>query len=137
MNTAVKDAFDLIEQLKKEQKEIIEIATKFARFTNDNSILPFNADLNEYLDLLIREEEGKKAQGIDNDQVLKGLKETKENFETQKLIFNFEKQSELEVIDIYSFGEEDIDDLLNDLFRLPLTGQKIKKSVEVLKKYKK
>ena len=68
---------------------------------------------------------------------MKGLKETKENFETQKLIFDFEKQSELEVIDIYSFGEEDIDDLLNDLFRLPLTGQKIKKSVEVLKKYKK
>lgn len=121
------NATKLIDQLKQEQQEIIKISSKFARFTNKNSILPFNTDLCEYLDLLIREEEGINASGFDNGDILKGLREAKQNFESQKIILkdNFNTNAD--------DSTEDIDKLLNDLFDLPLSGQKIKKTVETLK----
>ena len=131
---AKQNAADLIEQLKKEQQEIISISCKFARFINKNSILKFNSDLNDYLDLLIREEEGKNAQGADNESILQGLRDTKTNFSSQKEMLELESNADFEICD--SYCDDDVDDLLDELFCLPLNGQKLKMSVEALKKYR-
>ena len=73
IEATIKSTNEIIDQLKTEQSELIEISAKFAQFTQNNAISVFNDDLDAYLDLLIREEEGKKQFGAKNDSVLKGI----------------------------------------------------------------
>ena len=121
---------DLIKELEEEQREIINISAKFARFTHKNAIAVFNDDLDAYLDLLIREEESKRQSGAQNDQVLAGLRNVKQNYIEQKKIFTTTLQQNVADDEISS---EDIDDLIDELFNLPLNGATIKSVVDTLK----
>jgi hypothetical protein len=132
VKAAIDSAQDLINQYEKEQKQIIDISAKFAHFTRKNAIVVFNDDLDAYLDLLIREEEGKKQAGADNESVLQGLKDVKNGYREKKRIFDqalntFGNQH----IDLSS---SDINQLVNDLYQLPMSGDKIKAVVDNLRK---
>ncbi len=133
IEASIDSANDLIDQLKQEQDEIIQVSAKFARFTSKNAIAVFNDDLDAYLDLLIREEEAKKQSGLQNDQVLNGLRDVKQNYIEQKKIFdtNLTMLAGEETNDI---SVNDIDDMLNDLYNLPLSGDKLQGVIDCLKK---
>ena len=130
IESSIQSITDLIEQLKTEQQEIIEISSKFAVYTIRNAIAVFNDDLDSYLDLLIREEENKKQAGADNDQVLNGLRDVKQNYIAQKKIFQ-NALGAAQNRDIY-VSHKDIEKLVDDLYNLPMSGAKIKGVIDNL-----
>lgn len=134
IEAAIESAEDLIKLLEEEQKELIDISAKFAHFTRQNAIAVFNDDLDAYLDLLIREEESKKQAGANNDQVLNGLRDVKQNYISQKQIFDSAIQSTNNNQLNVPLNANDIDILVNDLFNLPQSGQKLKGIIDQLKK---
>lgn len=136
IEAAIDSADQLVKQLEAEQKELIDVSARFAHFTRQNAIAVFNDDLDAYLDLLIREEEAKKQADAQNDQVLNGLRDVKQNYIAQKTVFDNACNS---IANQTNFPNnlKDIDNLVNDLYNLPLSGDKLKNIIDNLKSMKK
>lgn len=136
IEAAIDSADQLAKQLEAEQKELIDVSARFAHFTRENAIAVFNDDLDAYLDLLIREEEAKKQAGANNDQVLNGLRAVKDDYIAQKNIFDSASNSISNQTALPN-SLQDVDDLINDLYNLPLSGDKLKNTIDNLKRIKK
>lgn len=136
IEAAIESTDLLVRQLEAEQKELINISARFAHFTKQNAIAVFNDDLDAYLDLLIREEEAKKQAGANNYQVLNGLRNVKGNYKAQKSIFD-NACNAISNQTLLPSTLEEIDALINDLYNLPLNGDKLKNIIDNLKKLRK
>jgi len=64
------------------------------------------------------------------DQVLKGLRDVKQNYIAQKKIFQSALNSAQNQSNIVS--HKDIEKLVNDLYSLPMSGNKIKNVIDNL-----
>lgn len=133
IEAAIDSANQLIIQLEAEQTELINFSARFAHFTRQNAIAVFNDDLDSYLDLLIREEEAKKQAGAKNDQVLNGLRDVKQNYMAQKQVFDNACKSIGTQTNLPN-DLEDINDMINDLYKFPMSGDKLKNIVDNFKK---
>lgn len=132
IEAAIDSAEQLIQLLEDEQKELINVSAKFAHFTRQNAIAVFNDDLDSYLDLLIREEESKKQAGAKNDQVLNGLRDVKQNYISQKKVFDTAYNLSGNQTNL-PLNAQDIDSLVKDLYNLPQSGDKLKNIIDNLK----
>lgn len=118
-------------KLQYEQMKINEISAKFAFFAENKSILVFNDDLENFLDLLIREEKGKLATCDENDtRILDGLVKTKNEYLYQKKLYNdaFEQGRANQDDSIVNLNN--INELKKELFDLPIKGNELQKMIE-------
>ena len=74
-----------MKELEKENEFIYESASFFGVFLKENALIAYNDSFNEYLDMLIREEEGKKKE-IRDDQKINQMKKDKQTYEEKKKV---------------------------------------------------
>ncbi|CAF2726861.1 unnamed protein product [Rotaria sp. Silwood2] len=120
----------LIEELQYEQGVITKIAAKFAYFTRKNAIAVFNDDLENYLEHLIKEEEGKRSAGSQNSSIIDGLKTMKNSYKEQQRVFDqaIRNNREYEEVEL-----SQIPQLVGQLYSLTHNGEQLKQIVEELK----
>ncbi len=112
-----------IEKLKSEETTIITISAKFALFTKTNAILAFNDDIENYLNLCIREEESKNFVGNQSSSILNSLLSTRDNYNAQKKIFDDAiKNADSRVL----VNTNDIRTLEEQLYNMELNGAQLK-----------
>jgi len=137
--SVLKEAIDkidvLIARLKKEQKQIIAISAGLAHYTKRNAIVVFNDDLDAYLDMLIREEKAKRQAGANNQSVVDGLEQVKDNYQAQKVMFD-EALSTSPDADRVPKSIEDVREHVKQLYRLPEIGGKLKGIIDRLHQIK-
>jgi GTPase SAR1 family protein len=115
------------DQLRKEQEKIKEISLKFAQFLRQNAIAAFNDAYADYLDLFIKGEKIKRNANPSHydDRVLRGLETTRDTYLKQVEII---KQA-IENNDSSKppITPEEITELEQQLYNLPINGQTIKR----------
>ncbi|PKY51376.1 hypothetical protein RhiirA4_446799 [Rhizophagus irregularis] len=116
-----------VNQLQTEQHTINEISLKFAQFLRQNAIAAFNDAYADYLDHFINEEKIKKSADPNNydGEILKGLETTKriylEQIEVIKRAIESNDPSMSPIL------PDDIAELEQKLYDLPINGQTLKK----------
>lgn len=121
-----------ITDLRQEAKTIEDIYKQLAEFLQANSMLPFDDAFVDYLQYFIEEENGKRAMGADNANVIENLNRMKNDFEDHIKRFkaalqplpNFERQKRT------ALTPENIIDLINRIFGLPINGGQIRAQVD-------
>jgi GTPase SAR1 family protein len=119
-----------VNELKKEKETMNKICVKFAQFLRQNAIATFNDTYIDYLDLFINEEKIKKGNDPElyDDRILKGLEETKKSYLEQ---IKFIKQAiNNNDPSISPISPEDIVELEQQLYNLPINGSTLKKIKE-------
>ncbi|RGB27693.1 hypothetical protein C1646_819606 [Rhizophagus diaphanus] len=113
-----------IDQLKKEREEIKEISLKFTQFSRQNAIAAYNDAYVDYLDLCIKEEKIKRNANSRHydERILRGIEATKEDYLKQVEVI----KQEIENNDS-SISPNEIADLEQQLYDLPINGPKLKK----------
>ncbi|UJR32384.1 hypothetical protein I4U23_019846 [Adineta vaga] len=123
-----------IRNLKKEQAHIEDTYKKLTQFLYIHAIHPMDDDFVRYLRLFIQEEEMKKSQGAENDQIIEGLQKIMLTYEENMNAFiktiTHENNSR-ESNDVSNVEKTFV--LLGTLYRLPINGQQIRQEVELLK----
>ena len=102
-------------ELENEQDEIIKARADLASYIKFNGIMYYNPDLEEYLDLLIKEEEDKKGAGANNSRVLDGLRNVKDELKAQIKIYEESLRSSSG-----AKSSNDINKILKDLSNLKI-----------------
>ncbi|CAG8591739.1 8010_t:CDS:1, partial [Funneliformis caledonium] len=115
-----------IDQLKQEQQIITDINVKFAQFLRQSAIAIFNNVYADYLDHFIEQEKIKKCVDPDNydDEILKGI-------ETSKIVYMEKIEAIKKAIEnndpsVPPISPEDISNLEEQLYTLPINGQTLK-----------
>ena len=118
-----KDINERIEKLKSEEMTIITISAKFALFTKTNAILAFNDDIENYLNLCIREEESKNIVSNQSSPILNSLLSTRDNYNAQKKVFDDAiKNADSSLL----VNTNDIRTLEEQLYNMELNGAQLK-----------
>jgi GTP-binding protein EngB required for normal cell division len=130
VSAAIDNCVCRINELKAEQKVIIEISAKFAHFTRKNAIAVFNDDLEIYLEHLIKEEEGKRSFDAQNSSIIDGLIDMKNNYKEQQRIFNEAASNDMGYNEVEL---SDISDLIKGLYTLKHNGATLKRIVDELR----
>ena len=129
------DQYDAkIKKLRDEQAKINEITVKFVRFAKKGSVVAFNDDYVNYLDLFIRDEE-EKAQLVgvcDNKALVESLKKNRADYLEQMQMYDQCGTSE-NVADVCL---EDIVKLKNELIQMDLQGPQYKNILNEIEKNK-
>ena len=81
----IKELEKRISELEEEKKYIFHCASHFGVFLIRNAMIPYNDSFSDYLDMLIRDEEGKERE-IRNDKRIIQLRKDKETHEQNKKI---------------------------------------------------
>lgn len=81
----IKELEKRISELEEEKRTIFHRASHFGVFLIRNAMIPYNDSFSDYLDMLIRDEEGKERE-IRNDKRITQLKKDKETHEQNKQI---------------------------------------------------
>ncbi|GES75094.1 P-loop containing nucleoside triphosphate hydrolase [Rhizophagus clarus] len=123
-----------VNQLQKEQHIINEISLKFAQFLRQNAIAAFNDAYADYLDHFINEEKIKKSADPNNydEEILKGLEATKRNYLAQ--IEVIKKAIDSNDPTMPPVLPDDIAELEQKLYDLPINGQTLRKIKEEAKR---
>ncbi|CAB4492071.1 unnamed protein product [Rhizophagus irregularis] len=123
----IEDYQTRVNQLQKEQHTINEISLKFAQFLRQNAIAAFNDAYADYLDHFIGEEKIKKSVDPNNydDEILKGLETTKRNYLAQIEIIK--KAIDSNDPSMPPILPDDIAELEQKLYDLPINGQTLRK----------
>lgn len=113
----IKEIANKIEQYKKEQAQINKVTAKFAYFVKKNSITSHSDSRAVYLQHLINEEESKPPELI-NNEILKGLKKEKAQYQEQVKLIENPVDGVFVVIDCNNVKE-----LIEELRDLPEFGE--------------
>ena len=132
LEAAIETLRSRIEEYENEQASMISIGAKFALFLKQNAIAIFNDDLEEYLNLVIREEEQKQQSGDNNENVLLGLREVKKNYQEQKKIFNFLDDQKSQPSAVQQMTPAEIDALIEQITALEINGQQLKGALDAI-----
>jgi hypothetical protein len=130
-----------IDALKKEQRCIMEIATKLSYYLHRNAISLYNDDLLGYLELFVQEEQMKLTVDGNNQSVVKNLKRLADQYK-EDVDFLKKTEPKLSVNEritakaIQSVTAEvgEVFDLVKNLYALPINGSLIRDQVEGLKR---
>jgi len=109
---------DKVKQLNDVKSKILKISAIFACFLRRNAIMPFNDSLLEYLDHVIKEEEGKVSVGVSKD-TLQSLQNMKNVYQEQIDIL----KKALEGQGALTLDSDEIHQNIADLYRLPTVGK--------------
>ncbi len=131
---SLRDIDQRITDLREEERQIQDVYQKLAGFLHANSILPINDDILEYLRYFIREEQMKQGAGAHNNGVIAGLENMMAEFISNMERFRRTLKEQKESGSMRDVIEpEEIFTLVGTLYRLPITGQQIRRQVEGIK----
>lgn len=120
-----------IGDLQEEAAKIRDVYQKLAKFLHANAILPINDDILEYLRYFVREEQMKQSAGAKNADVIANLEKMMEEYTKEMEMFKKtleDHRNSADQTDVIK--SEEIFTLVGSLFRLPITGQQIRRQVE-------
>ena len=120
-----------IKKLRDEQAKINEITVKFVKFAEKGSVVAFNDDYVNYLDLFIRDEEEKaQLDGVrENKALVESLKKNRADYLEQMRLY--EKCDNVAGVFL-----EDIVKLKNELIQMDLQGPQYKNILNEIEKNK-
>ena len=120
--------------LQNEEKEIRRICVTLWSFIAANSIVPFNDDLVDYMQLFLDEEKSKGRSG--NPDIIHNLQRVIDEYKAELSLYTRSTSStnDREFVDPRKIDE--IFTLVGQLFRLPINGQFIREQVEGIKRGK-
>jgi GTPase SAR1 family protein len=121
-----------ISDLRNEESAIREICIKLAQFLKVNSITPFNDDMLEYLRHFIREEQQKQKEGKNNADIIRGLEQMMKDYTEQLSLLNDSASNRNDDFDNTTKIEE-IFDLVQKLYELPINGRLIEEQIYRMK----
>jgi hypothetical protein len=123
-----------ISDLRKEERKLQDGYQKLARFLHANSLLPINDGYVDYLQYFIREEQMKQTAGADNTEVIASLEKLVTDYNSEMELFKRTLQDQRNAgEEREALRAEDVFILVEDLYRLPINGQKIREQVEGIK----
>lgn len=100
---------------------------KFAAFLRENCITPYNDAFKEYLKYLIKLETDRANKTEVDNNIIQNLKDTMRDYEEQVKIMD----ESLKNKNFENVSAKDIENLEQELYNLKLTGEQIKKSMQV------
>jgi hypothetical protein len=116
--------------LRNEKAQIEDVYKKLSKFLYANAILPLNDDLLEYLKHFIRDEQMKRNAGGHNNDVIQNLEQMMKDYTEEMELFKNTMQNEKERPNSKDvLKPEEIFPLVGTLYRLPITGAKIREQV--------
>ncbi|CAF1038121.1 unnamed protein product [Didymodactylos carnosus] len=124
-----------ITDLKTEQQKITEVCAKLSIFLYANSITPYNDDLIEYVNHLLREEKDKRAYGSNNQDVINGLQTMVNAYEKEIKIYKDtlasvnSTQRNLRVPNV-----ADIQPMIESLYNLPIRGAELRQQISLIRR---
>ena len=123
-----------ITDLKNEQESIQRICVKLSRFLRANSITPVNDDMIEYLRLFLNEEKQKQTSNYDNADIIRGIEQMIADYTLQMSLFSNSSANLNERSDSDQFNDpksiEEIFDLVQELYALPINGDQSKNRLQ-------
>ena len=120
---------DRIKALEAEKRNVVRVSAEFACFLKHNAIAPFNDSISDYLDHLIRVEQGIVAAGGGDRRKLLGLESMKAMHEEEVKILEKAINDSKGRKSVPS--AEGIKRLYDDLCRLPIAGPMLKGAMRV------
>ena len=130
---SLKDIDKRITDLQEEAARIQDVYRKLARFLYANAILPINDDIVDYLRYFIREEQMKQSAGAHNTEVINGLEKMMTDFTNDMELLKKTLEERRRSDDGNdTIQPSDIFILVDTLYRLPITGKKIRQQVEYI-----
>lgn len=118
-----------LEKYKKEQEIVIQTSVKLGLFLKENAISVYNDAIADYLRYLIDGEENKPYKTESDEKLLKNLKETLSHYEAEIQVLQQAVCQSGQTTVVPTI--EEIVQLENKLYELELTGEDIKKNVQV------
>ncbi|UJR32245.1 hypothetical protein I4U23_019711 [Adineta vaga] len=123
-----------ISDLRKEERKIQNVYKKLVRFLHVNALLSTNDDYIDYLEYFIREERMKQGAGAENTQMIDNLQKIKDDYRKEMDLFKRTAEEQKNTANTSEvIKPEDIFDLVNELYELPITGEQIRHQVEGIK----
>jgi hypothetical protein len=120
--TAIQNLKNKIAESDYEYKEILDAAVKFGVFLKKHSITPYNDVMEDYLNHLIKEEEGKVSVGGSQDRLQNLQHHLREHVEQVKVLTqNMEGDGKDEILD-----EEGVEALVDHLYHLKHWGKNLR-----------
>ena len=117
-----------VSSLQTEQRFITNASAKFGCFLKTNAITPYNDAMAEYLDMLIGQERQKVSAGGDQ-HTLDGLISMKQSYYEEVNILEHSMNSEEN--SSHTLGPQDVQNMVQELYTLPLNGTTLRDTVEV------
>ena len=121
-----------IEDLCREQSIIQDVYNQLAAFLHANTLLPFNDAYIDYLQYFIQEERAKQRTDESHSIVVKRLEDIREEF--REYIHNFRQTlknlTREDQLRSSPLTPDDVLDLIQKLYALPINGENIKTQVE-------
>jgi len=119
-----------VQGLQDEITTITTVSSKFGIFLKQNAITPYNDALNEYLELLIRQEKDKVAAGGDR-KTLDGYQNMLERYKQERKILEDSMTSNSRA---QSLSTAEIKKLIESLYNLPFSGPTFQKMINIIHK---
>ena len=117
IEAAINSANQMVKTCEAEQEQIIKASAKLANYIKKSGIIYYNPDLEEYMNLLIQEEEQKNKAGGTNSAVLDGLRKVRDNFYAEMTILTKSFKPSDEIV-----TESDIQKLVEDMRNMKMFG---------------
>ncbi|XP_041461184.1 uncharacterized protein LOC121412439 [Lytechinus variegatus] len=123
IQTMIHEINNKIEELKVEEKIIMETAAKFGSFLKSNALIPYNDAVDDYLDMCIKQEEAKQGK-YRNETILDTMRNTKQEYNKQREILDIAlKEGANENVT----EPEHVKELQENLFQLKHFGATLRK----------
>lgn len=128
-----------IRRLKDEQSKMFAEYTKLCQFLHKHALVPYNDDILEYLKIFISQEKKKHRISNDRTSVIEGLEAAMKAYEEEMEFFKNAIQSSAAATTDSSAQQNavptltDIRSMVEELYQLPINGQKIRDQVEGVK----
>ncbi|CAF3432460.1 unnamed protein product [Rotaria socialis] len=123
-----------INQLKQEREILMSTCAKLSKFLHKNAITPYNDDLIKYVEHVIGNEEEKRGAGAYNQKVITGLKEMIAAYQQEMNVYKKMLQSAQNDPRADAPQIEEIYQLINALYRLPISGSKLKGQIDIIRR---
>ena len=133
--TAILNLIDQrIFDLRKEEKAIRQICVKLSGFLKVNSIIPFNDEIIDYIQLFLDEEKDKGSAA--NQDMIRNLTQMIDDYREQLNIYTKDLPSASQDELVNPKNIEEVFDLAAELYTLPINGTFIKEQVDGIKRGK-
>jgi hypothetical protein len=126
-----------ITDLRREEVSIRGICVQLSQFLKANAITPVNDDMIEYLRLFLNEERQKQVANCNNADIIRGIEQMIEEYTQEMNLYSKSaaKRNDRSDSDQFNHAQsiEDMFDLVQELYALPINGRSIKEQMTKLR----
>ncbi|UJR37395.1 hypothetical protein I4U23_030100 [Adineta vaga] len=134
IQTARENITNRIMKLEDEKTNLMRICAKLSKFLHKNAITPYNDDLIKYVEHMISAAEEKRDAGANNQHIIDGLKQMIGAYQEEMNTYKDMLQSASKDPTANAPRIEDIQKLIDTLFKLQISGPKLKQQIDIIRR---